>query len=129
MGAAVAAQRALTAVPSAEGSAFACAWAFTRLRVGHPVVINNDFSSWRSFDNRYWPAVYLVDGDGGRRFEKFGEGAYEETEPMLQARLGLDEESSKADAGGRAQAADLRTLRSPETYLGRDRGEGRSRGG
>src|SRR3954466_1710100 len=79
MGAAVAAQRALTAVPSAEGSAFACAWAFTRLRVGHPVVIDDDFSSWRSFDNRYWPAAYLVAGDGRTRFEHFGEGAYEET--------------------------------------------------
>jgi len=104
-------------------------WAVGELGVGHPVVIDNDFSIWRSFDNRYWPAVYLVDGDGRTRFEHFGEGAYEETERMLQALLRLDEETSEVDAGGLAQAADLRTLRSPETYLGRDRGEGRSRGG
>src|SRR3954447_7367942 len=104
-------------------------WAVGELGVGHPVVIDNDFSIWRSFDNRYWPAVYLVDGDGRTRFEHFGEGAYEETERMLQALLGLDEVSSEVDAGGLAQAADLQTLRSPETYLGRDRGEGRSRGG
>jgi thiol-disulfide isomerase/thioredoxin len=99
------------------------------LGVGHPVVVDNDFAIWRSFDNRYWPAVYLVDGDGRTRFEHFGEGAYDETERALQALLGLDEETTDVDAGGLAKAADLRTLRSPETYLGRDRGEGRSRSG
>jgi thiol-disulfide isomerase/thioredoxin len=103
--------------------------AVRELGVGHPVVIDNDFAIWRSFDNRYWPAVYLVDGDGQTRFEHFGEGAYEETERVLQALLGLDDENTHVDAGGLAQAADLRTLRSPETYLGRGRGEGRSRGG
>jgi thiol-disulfide isomerase/thioredoxin len=103
--------------------------AVRELGVGHPVVIDNDFAIWRSFDNRYWPAVYLVDGDGRKRFEHFGEGAYDETERLLQALLGLDEETAPVDAGGLAQAADVRTLRSPETYLGRDRGEGRSRSG
>jgi hypothetical protein len=34
------------------------------LAVGYPVVIDNDFAIWRSFDNHYWPAVYLVDRDG-----------------------------------------------------------------
>src|SRR5215204_629627 len=38
------------------------------LDVGYPVVIDNDFAVWRSFGNRYWPAVYLVDRDGRVRF-------------------------------------------------------------
>src|ERR1700681_1018558 len=32
--------------------------------VDHPVAIDNDYAIWRAFDNRYWPALYLVDADG-----------------------------------------------------------------
>ena len=62
------------------------------LGVGYPVVIDNDFAIWRSFDNHYWPALYLVDGDGRVRFHHFGEEAYEETERAIQQLLGVDEE-------------------------------------
>jgi thiol-disulfide isomerase/thioredoxin len=96
------------------------------LGVGHPVVIDNDFAIWRSFDNHHWPAVYLVDRDGRVRFHHFGEGAYEETERAIQQLLGVDQETVRVDAGGLAEAADWDTLRSPETYLGHARGERRS---
>jgi thiol-disulfide isomerase/thioredoxin len=95
------------------------------LGVGYPVVIDNDFSIWRSFDNHYWPAVYLVDRDGRVRFHHFGEGAYEQTERALQRLLDVDAETVRVDAGGLAEAADWDTLGSPETYLGHLRGERR----
>jgi thiol-disulfide isomerase/thioredoxin len=98
------------------------------LDVGYPVVIDNEFTIWRSFENRYWPAVYLVDGDGRVRFHHFGEEAYEETERAIQQLLGVDEELVRVDAGGVAEAADWGALRSPETYLGYARGERRSNG-
>jgi thiol-disulfide isomerase/thioredoxin len=102
--------------------------AIGELDVGYPVVIDNDFSIWRSFDNNYWPAVYLVDGDGARRFEHFGEGAYDETERALQDLLGVDAGGPlvDVDAGGLAEAADWERLGSPETYLGQARGERRT---
>ena len=96
------------------------------LDVGYPVVIDNDFTIWRSFENHYWPAVYLVDGDGRVRFHHFGEEAYEETERAIQRLLGVDEELVRVDAVGVAEAADWGTLRSPETYVGYARGERRS---
>jgi thiol-disulfide isomerase/thioredoxin len=96
------------------------------LGVGYPVVIDNDFRIWRAFDNHYWPALFLVDGDGRVRFHHFGEGAYDDIERAIQALLGIDEELSRVDAGGLAEAADWDTLRSPETYLGYARGERRS---
>jgi thiol-disulfide isomerase/thioredoxin len=95
------------------------------LAVDYPVAIDNDFTIWRAFDNHYWPAVYLVDGDGRVRFHHFGEEAYEETERAIQRLLGVDEETARVDAGGLAEAADWRALRSPETYLGSARGEPR----
>ena len=98
------------------------------LGVGYPVVIDNDFTIWRSFENHYWPAVYLVDRDGRVRFHHFGEGAYEETERAIQQLLGVDGETVRVDAGGFAAAADWDTLGSPETYVGHARGERRSDG-
>lgn len=100
--------------------------AVSELDVGHPVVIDNDFTIWRSFENHFWPAVYLLDGDGRVRFHHFGEEAYEETERTIQQLLGVDEELVRVDAGGVAEAADWDALRSPETYLGSARGERRS---
>ena len=98
------------------------------LGVRYPVVIDNDFAIWRSLDNHYWPALYLVDGDGRVRFHHFGEGAYDEIEEAIQQLLGVDEGTVRADAGGVAEAADWDTLRSPETYLGYARGERRRDG-
>ena len=95
------------------------------LGVAYPVVIDNGFAIWRAFENHYWPAVYLVDGDGQVGFRHFGEGAYEETERAIQQRLGIDEELARVDAAGLAEAADWTALQSPETYLGHARGERR----
>jgi thiol-disulfide isomerase/thioredoxin len=95
------------------------------LGVGYPVVIDNDFAIWRSFENHYWPALYLVDRDGQIRFHHFGEEAYEETERAAQQLLGVEEEFVRVDAGGLAASADWDTLRSPETYVGNARADRR----
>ena len=99
--------------------------AIGELDVRYPVVIDNDFGIWRAFDNHYWPAVYLVDGDGQVRFHHFGEEAYAETEQAIQQLLGIDEALAHVDAGGIAQAADWGASGRPETYVGRARGERR----
>jgi len=99
--------------------------AAAELDVGYPVVIDNDFAIWRSFGNRYWPAVYLVDRDGRVRFRHFGEEAYDETERAIQELLGVGDGLVRVDAAGLAAAADSDTLGSPETYVGDARGERR----
>jgi thiol-disulfide isomerase/thioredoxin len=99
--------------------------AVAELDVSYPVVIDNDFAVWRSFDNHYWPAVYLVDMSGRVRFTHFGEEAYAETERAIQGLLGVSEELVDVDAGGLSEAADWSSLRTPETYVGYARGAGR----
>src|SRR5690242_1011199 len=42
--------------------------AVATLDVPYPVVIDNGFRVWRAFENHYWPAAYLVDGEGTVRF-------------------------------------------------------------
>lgn len=99
--------------------------AVAALDVPYPVVIDNDFSIWRAFGNRYWPALYVLDGDGRVRFQHFGEEAYEESERAVQALLGVDDDLVRVDASGVALAADWGALQSPETYLGAARAERR----
>ena len=47
--------------------------AITRLDVPYPVAIDNDFQTWNSFNNRYWPTLYLIDRRGVIRLEHIGE--------------------------------------------------------
>ena len=97
------------------------------LGVAYPVVIDNDFAIWRSFGNRYWPALYLVDGDGVVRFHHFGEEAYGEIERAIRQLVGADEGGLvDVEADGLTAAANWDTLRSPETYVGYLRGERRT---
>lgn len=53
----------------------------------YPVALDSDMATWRNYKNRFWPAKYLVDQNGKIRYTHFGEGAYEETERMIQALL------------------------------------------
>jgi thiol-disulfide isomerase/thioredoxin len=50
----------------------------------YPVAQDNDFGTWRAFENRFWPAKYLIDKDGYVRYTHFGEGAYDETEAQIR---------------------------------------------
>jgi thiol-disulfide isomerase/thioredoxin len=52
-----------------------------------PVPIDNDFSTWNRYGNRYWPAMYLIDKRGIIRYVKIGEGGYGETERQIQSLL------------------------------------------
>lgn len=51
------------------------------------IVQDNDYSTWRSFNNRYWPAKYILDSEGYLRFSHFGEGRYAETERVIRLLL------------------------------------------
>ncbi len=55
--------------------------------IHYPVAIDNDFSIWNRYSNRYWPAMYLVDKKGVIRYYHFGEGSYAATEKMIQSLL------------------------------------------
>ncbi|MEZ4674964.1 MAG: hypothetical protein R2932_12050 [Caldilineaceae bacterium] len=61
--------------------------AIDNLGVTWPVAIDNDWTTWRSYSNHYWPAAYLIDKQGNIRFLKIGEGHYDYTEAVIQALL------------------------------------------
>ncbi len=53
----------------------------------YPIVIDSNRELWKAFANRYWPTKYLLDKDGYLRYGHFGEGAYLETEQVIQELL------------------------------------------
>ena len=55
--------------------------------IEYAVAQDNDYQTWKVFDNRYWPAKYLLDKDGVIQYQHFGEGGYMETESAIRALL------------------------------------------
>jgi thiol-disulfide isomerase/thioredoxin len=103
--------------------------AMKEMGIDYPVAIDSDYTIWRAFNNEYWPALYLVDAQGHIRHHQFGEGAYEESEKIIQQLLteggyrGIDNGVVSVDPRGLEVAADWDDLRSPENFLGYDRTE------
>lgn len=100
------------------------------LGITYPVAIDNNYAIWRAFQNRYWPAHYLIDAQGRMRYHHFGEGNYAESERAIQQLLReagstapAQDSLAQVAARGVHQPADLGTVRSHETYLGYERAE------
>jgi thiol-disulfide isomerase/thioredoxin len=98
--------------------------AVREMTVEYPVALDSDYAIWDAFSNRYWPAVYIADGEGRIRHHQFGEGGYEECEMVIQQLLreagrdGIRDDLVSVDNDGFEAQADWANLRSPETYLG-----------
>jgi hypothetical protein len=91
--------------------------------IDYPVAVDNGYEIWSAFANHYWPALYFVDTDGIIRDHHFGEGRYEQSERVIQRLLGVERELVSVEALGVEAEADWDRLRTPETYLGYERGE------
>ena len=100
-----------------------------QMRIEYPVVIDNDNSIWRAFENQYWPALYLVDPRGRIRHRQFGEGEYPASERAIQRLLkeagvsSVGDDVVAVDGSGFEAPADWTNLKSPETYVGYARAE------
>ena len=98
--------------------------AMRNLNVTFPVAIDSNYRIWRSFNNQYWPAQYLVDAKGRIRYHHFGEGDYGDIERVIQELLkengatALASDTTSVSAVGIEAAPDWTDGRSPETYIG-----------
>ncbi|PIY80623.1 MAG: hypothetical protein COY80_02020 [Candidatus Pacebacteria bacterium CG_4_10_14_0_8_um_filter_42_14] len=84
----------------------------------YPVMQDNDYATWRAYDNHYWPAKYLIDKDGMVRYNHFGEGKYDETEKMIQQLLKEAGSQVSETISNQEYAIQSKT---PELYLGSSR--------
>lgn len=96
--------------------------AIKRFNITYPVAQDNDFATWKAYNNQYWPAKYLIDAKGNVRYTHFGEGKYEETEKAIQLLL---KEAGKTTSEDTLQLSDQTPTkqRTQEIYLGSQRME------
>lgn len=96
--------------------------AVEKFGITFPVVLDNDYSTWTAYKNRYWPRKYLIDIDGYVVYDHIGEGAYEETERKIQdalaERMAVLGESGTIDQSLTQETSVQGGARSPETYFG-----------
>ncbi len=91
--------------------------AIAQFGIAYPVAQDNDYATWNAYNNRFWPAKYLIDHEGKIRYSHFGEGEYEETERAIQELLktaGQIVPSSIIDLPQETATVS----QTPETYLG-----------
>jgi len=61
--------------------------AVQRSGIAFPVAQDNRYATWNAYDNRFWPAFYLVDKRGEVVYSHFGEGDYAQTEATIRKLL------------------------------------------
>ena len=91
--------------------------AVQRFGIEYPVAQDNDFTTWRAYNNRYWPAKYFIDADGNVRYTHFGEGEYEKSELVIQqllAEIGADTTDQLSAVTEKGYSPN----QTPELYIG-----------
>ena len=109
--------------------------------IEYPVIQDNDYKIWNAYGNNYWPRMYLVDDQGFVRYDKIGEGDYNQTEKAIQSLLAernSNKETEHIDDGNTTipywnksqfnstndirnfleQPVDFSKIKTPELYFG-----------
>ena len=89
----------------------------------YPIALDNEFETWRAYQNQYWPATYLIDKDGNVRRTHFGEGEYKQQEDAIRQLLAEDTSNLPSSTTTGAELGSSSHQQSPETYLVLERSE------
>ncbi|HVZ58265.1 MAG TPA: cytochrome c biogenesis protein DipZ [Patescibacteria group bacterium] len=96
------------------------AQAIKMYKITYPVAQDNNYATWNTYGNQYWPAEYLIDAKGIIRRTHFGEGEYDQTEKAIQELLkeaGKNVTTKLSSMSDQTPQSEI----SPETYLGSQR--------
>jgi len=98
--------------------------------ITYPVVLDNDYATWRAYGNQYWPRKYLIDIEGNIIYDHIGEGGYVETEMMIRKalqdralKLGETFQNNGMPLVSTAMPEEKKYAQSPEVYFGSERNE------
>ena len=105
-------------------------FATKKFGVKYPVLQDNEKEIWNDFKNRYWPRKYIADHEGYIRFDHIGEGAYKETEEVIQLLLAERSETTGKTLEKKnfvkLSEFEHAPIRTPELYFGFSFAEGRN---
>ncbi|KLO40877.1 thiol:disulfide interchange protein [Mycobacterium nebraskense] len=88
------------------------------LGITYPIALDNGYSSWTNYRNRYWPAEYLIAPTGQVRHIKFGEGDYNVTEDLIRQLIVAAHPGLKLPPPTDASRSIPQDTTTPETYFG-----------
>src|SRR5215813_6973261 len=57
------------------------------LEIKYPVVTDNDYAAWKAYKVEAWPTLFVLDKQGHVRWTHVGEGAYAQTEEVIEKLL------------------------------------------
>src|SRR5271157_202402 len=63
------------------------AQAIAQYQIKYPVAQDNEYATWKAYNNGYWPAEYFIDAQGNMRHIHIGEGSYDQSEQIIQQLL------------------------------------------
>ena len=100
--------------------------AVKKFDIKYPIAQDNEKDTWNAYENLYWPRKYLIDTEGYIRYDHIGEGAYAETEKVIQSLLAerteyiggnvtFDQSISNPES---SQSVNFDRINTPELYLG-----------
>ncbi len=89
--------------------------------IKYPVALDSKYATWNAYNNKYWPADYLLDKNGDIRDIQIGEGGYNTTEMLIQELL--QNAGYKTSPGIAANAVNgtnvnFAEVGTPEIYVG-----------
>ncbi len=56
-------------------------------QISYSVPVDNEYKTWKAYENQYWPHLFLADRQGLLRYDHIGEGAYDKTEQTIRQLL------------------------------------------
>jgi thiol-disulfide isomerase/thioredoxin len=92
--------------------------AVQRFGIKYAVALDNNYSTWDAYENRYWPADYLVDKNGDIRYVTFGEGNYNQTGQVIRELLVNAGYSVPSNMTSVPIGVNFSQIGTPEIYLG-----------
>ncbi|MCA9382787.1 cytochrome c biogenesis protein DipZ [Candidatus Dojkabacteria bacterium] len=93
--------------------------AVSEFGITYPVGLDNNYGTWRAYDNQFWPAHYFIDKNGQIVHTHFGVGEYDKSEAVIRYLLELDTDTvENSDV-----EPPISSKQTPETYLGYQRGQ------
>jgi cytochrome c biogenesis protein CcdA/thiol-disulfide isomerase/thioredoxin len=99
------------------------------LGVTYALAIDSNYTMWKAFNNKYWPAHYFIDAKGRIRYHHFGEGEYDVSERVIQQLLAeagdknIGQGTVNVTASGAQAAPSMNDVQSSETYIGYERAD------
>ena len=88
--------------------------AVAKFGITYPVALDNDYATWRAYNNSAWPTSYLINKEGSIVFKHVGEGNYTELENAIRQELGL----ARLEV---AEELPINYTQTHELYLGSER--------